>query len=129
MLINGKRISWINGAKNSNHTTSWSDNQKAKGWFLTSPEGLLVRRYEFWSCDNGYDQCLEVREGSYRQILVSLLKNGDFAIEEIIEDYIEVNPNYKVWLLRKKVPGLLSGYTGHFADHSSSVRTLLRKTY
>jgi hypothetical protein len=104
------------------HTTSWNDNQKAKTWFLTSPEGLFVRRYEFWTCDNGFDECLEVREGSYKEILLSLLKdgdyevlcspafskaelqdfvkkydskNGEFSIEEIIEDYIEANPNYE----------------------------------
>jgi hypothetical protein len=104
------------------HTTSWSDNQKAKTWFLTSPEGLFVRRYEFWTCDNGYDECTEVREGGYKEILLSLLKDGDYEvlcseafskheledfiknydpesgnylIENIIEEYIEANPNYK----------------------------------
>jgi hypothetical protein len=103
------------------HTTSWCDNQKAKTWFLTSPEALFVRRYEFWTWDNGKDECIEVKEGSYKEILVSLLKDqdyevlsspifskteltdfiknyehqtGDFTIEEIIEDYIESNPNY-----------------------------------
>ena len=103
------------------HTTSWCDNQKAKSWFLTSLEALFVRRYEFWTCDNGKDECIEVREGSYKEILVSLLKdqdyevlcspvfskteltdfiknydleNGDFSIEDIIEYYIEPNPNY-----------------------------------
>ncbi len=105
------------------HTTSWHDNQKAKTWFLTSPEGLFVRRYEFWTCDKGFDECIEVREGSYKEILLSLLKdgdyevlcspafskgeltnfietyqpqNGDYDIEEIIEDYIEANPNYDI---------------------------------
>lgn len=103
------------------HTTSWCDNQKAKAWFLTSPEALFVRRYEFWSWENGEDECTEVREGSYKEILVSLLKdqdyevllspvfsrtdltdfiknydplNGSFPIEDIIEYYIEPNPNY-----------------------------------
>jgi hypothetical protein len=103
------------------HTTSWCDNQKAKHWFLTSPEALFVSRYEFWTCDNGIDECIEVREGNYKEILVSLLKdqdyevlcsqvfsrtdltdfingyeplNGDFSIEDIIENYIEPNPNY-----------------------------------
>ena len=105
------------------HTTSWNDNQKAKTWFLTSPEGIFVRRYEFWICDNGPEECIEVREGSYKEILLSLLKdgdyevlsspvftkndltnfiktyqpqNGDYTIDEIIEDYIEGNPNYVV---------------------------------
>ena len=104
------------------HTTSWNDNQKAKGWFLMSPEGRFARRYEFWTCDNGFDECIEVIEGSYKEILVSLLKkgdyevlcspvfsfddlnhfiksyvtkHGDYSIDEIIEDYIEANPNYE----------------------------------
>ena len=103
------------------HTTSWGDNQKAKAWFLTSPEARFVRRYEFWTWDNGFDECIEIREGSYKEILSSLLKDGDFEvlsspsfsseeltnfiatyhpedgdfdIEEIIEYYIEGNPNY-----------------------------------
>lgn len=104
------------------HTTSWTDNQKAKGWFLASPEAWFVRRYELWSCDKGFDECIDTREGSYKEILASLLKdgdydvlsspafskeelddfiknykpeNGDFDIAEIIEDYIEQNPNYE----------------------------------
>ena len=103
------------------HTTSWNDNQKAKTWFLTSPEGLFVRRYELWTWNNHFDECIEIKEGSYKEILLSLLKdgdyevlcspvfsrseledfiksyysqNGDYTIEEIIEDYIEANPNY-----------------------------------
>lgn len=105
------------------HTTSWNDNQKAKTWFLTSPEAVFVRRYEFWSWDKGVDECIDVREGSYKEILLSLLKdgdyevlcstvfskreliafiktyhpkNGDYEIDEIIEDHIESNPNYHV---------------------------------
>ena len=101
--------------------TSWSDNQKAKAWFLQSPEAWFVHRYEFWTCDNDFDQCIEVREGSYKEILFSLLKNGDYevlsspsfskaellefiaqfkrvdddpSIEKIIENYIDNNPNY-----------------------------------
>ena len=104
------------------HTTSWSANEKAKGWFLSSPEAFFVRRYELWSCDHGYDECIEVREGSYKEILNSLLldgdyvvlaspifskseldefimaydpSDGDFTIQEIIEDYISCNPNYE----------------------------------
>ncbi len=104
------------------HTTSWNDNQKARTWFLTSPEALFVRRYEFWSWDKGFDECIDVREGSYKAILLSLLKDGDYEVlcspvfskkelldfiktyqsqkgdyelEEIIEDYIKSNPNYE----------------------------------
>jgi len=103
------------------HTTSWCDNEKAKAWFLTSTEGIFVRRYELWSCDKGFDECIAVKEGSHKEILLSLLKDGDYEvlcspafsknelldfiktyspmtgdypIDIIIEDYIEANPNY-----------------------------------
>lgn len=103
------------------HSTSWSANQTAKTWFLTSYEAQFVRRYEFWICDNGFNECIEVKEGSYKEILLSLLEDrdydvlsspvfskqeleefidnynpveGDYFIDEIIEDYIEANPNY-----------------------------------
>lgn len=103
------------------HTTSWSDNLDAKAWFLTSEEARFVRHYEFWSWDNEVDECLEKRDGNYKIILDSLLKDGDyevlqspifpneelyefirgyspqdgdFTIEEIIEDYISNNPNF-----------------------------------
>jgi hypothetical protein len=102
-------------------TTSWNDNQKAKTWFLTSPEGLFVRRYEFWTWDNQKDECINIKEGSCKEILRSLLREGDYevlssllfsrddlgnfiknysaidghyTIEEIIEEYIKANPNY-----------------------------------
>ena len=103
------------------HTTSWSDNQNAKVWFLTSEEAHFIRHYEFWSWDNEFDECLEKRDGTYKTILDNLLKDGDyevlqspvytneelfsfiknysqkdgdFTIEEIIEDYILKNPNF-----------------------------------
>jgi hypothetical protein len=105
------------------HTTSWQANQLAKIWFLTSIEAQFIRRYELWTCDNGFDECIEVREGSYKEILNNLLKDGDYevlcspvfskheleefienykadegdySIDEIIEDYIEANPNYNL---------------------------------
>jgi hypothetical protein len=103
------------------HTTSWSDNQKAKKWFLNSFESRFVQVYELWSCDNGPEEIIETRTGDFKTILESLLadgdydvltsaiftkqeldnfirtyqpKNGDFSIDEIIEDYISLNPNY-----------------------------------
>jgi len=104
------------------HTPSWRQNQEAKQWFLNSSEATFVRCYELWMCDNGYDECIEIREGSYKEILISLLNDadyevltspaftntelqhfidnydveeGDFSIEEIIEEYISKNPNYE----------------------------------
>ncbi len=103
------------------HTTSWTDNQKAKDWFLNSFEARFVQIYELWSCDNGPEEIIETRTGDYKTILKSLLAdgdyevltssafskreldnfiktyrpdNGDFSIDEIIEDYINLNPNY-----------------------------------
>jgi len=103
------------------HTTSWTDNQRAKEWFLNSSEARFVQIYELWSCDNGQEEIIETRTGDYKTILKSLLAdgdyevlsspafskqeldnfiktyrpdNGDFSIDEIIEDYINLNPNY-----------------------------------
>ena len=103
------------------HTTSWSDNQKAKEWFLNSIEARFVQVYELWSCDNGPEEIVETKTGDYKTILKSLLaggdyevltsptfskqelddfvrthrpSDGDFTVDEIIEDYITVNPNY-----------------------------------
>jgi len=104
------------------HTTEWSDNQIAKEWFLTSFEARFIRRYELWTWQSGFDECLEIRKGSYKEILQSLIKDGDYSVlsspaitneelnafvknfqqvegdyslEEIIADYISSNPNYK----------------------------------
>ncbi len=103
------------------HTTSWNDNQKAKNWFLTSPESTFVRRYAFRTCDRGFDECVEIREGSCKEIPIALLtdgdydvlrspafskteltnfietyqpRNGHYEIGEIIEGYSSANPNY-----------------------------------
>jgi len=103
------------------HTTSWSENQYAQEWFLVSTEAQTITRYEFWSCDDGPDECIEVVTGSYKQILEELLEAGvhevlispvfttqelaefmhayaedenDFTLEEIVEDYISRNPNF-----------------------------------
>ena len=103
------------------HTTSWSDNQKAKEWFLNSDESRFVQIYELWTCDNGLDEILMTKTGDYKTILNSLLADtdyevltspafnkeelenfirthqpgeGDFPMEELIEFYISKNPHY-----------------------------------
>ncbi len=103
------------------HTTSWSDNQKAKKWFLDSEEARFEQVYEFWICDNGPDEVFMTKTGDYKTILNSLLadtdyevltspafskqeldafirthrpKQGDFPIDELVEFYISRNPNY-----------------------------------
>jgi hypothetical protein len=103
------------------HTTSWSDNQKAKEWFLNSDEARFVQLYEFWICDNGPHEIFMTKTGDYKTILNLLLADadyevltspafskeeldnfirthqpdhGDFPMEELIEFYISRNPNY-----------------------------------
>lgn len=103
------------------HTTSWGDDQKAREWFLTSFEATFVQVYEFWTCDNGPEEVVETKTGNYKAILNSLLVEGahevlispafskqeldefvktyqptpqDFSMEEIVEMYIQENPNY-----------------------------------
>jgi hypothetical protein len=103
------------------HTTSWSENQEAKTWFLHSMEARFISVYECWICDKGPEEKIETKTGDYKTILKSLLaegdyevltspvfskeelsefiktyseKDGDFTIEEITEDYIRENPNY-----------------------------------
>ncbi|MDJ0367725.1 hypothetical protein QMK33_21475 [Hymenobacter sp. H14-R3] len=104
------------------HTTSWSENQYADQWFYTSLEARSVRRYEFWDCDEGPDKMDLCFEGDYKAILQQLLAariyevlispvfsteelteyiakfsedEEDYMLEDIIEDYISRNPNYK----------------------------------
>jgi hypothetical protein len=103
------------------HTTSWSDNQKAKEWFLNSDEARFVQVYEFWICDNGPDEIFMTKTGNYKRILNSLLadtdyevltspayrkqeldsfirihqpKKVDYPMDELIEFYISRNSNY-----------------------------------
>ncbi|HET9502568.1 MAG TPA: hypothetical protein VFO93_03445 [Hymenobacter sp.] len=103
------------------HTTSWSENQHADQWFLTSLEARSISRYEFWSCDEGPDKLEFVIEGNYKSILSQLLAEQvyevlispvfsseeldeyianfsedeeDYELEEVIEEYISQNPNY-----------------------------------
>jgi hypothetical protein len=74
-----------------------------------------------WSCDNEPEEIVETRTGDFKTILNLLLadgdydvltsaiftkqeldsfirtyqpKNGDFSVDELIEDYISENPNY-----------------------------------
>ena len=103
------------------HTTSWAHNQLADEWFYTSLEARSVTRYEFWDCDDGPDKVNFVLTGNYKSILQELLDDHvhevlispafsseelceyidnfsedeeDYALEEVIEDYISRNPNY-----------------------------------
>lgn len=104
------------------HSTSWSENQYADKWFYTSLEARTIRRYEFWKCDEGPDTLDFYFEGDYKSILERLLADHihevlispafsanelkkfiadfsedeeDYTLEEVIEDYISQNPNYK----------------------------------
>ena len=104
------------------HTTSWSDNQHADEWFYTSLEARSVTRYEFWNCDEGPGKVNFVVSGNYKSILQQLLTDHihevlispvfsnaelteyidnfledeeDYLLEEVVEDYISRNPNYR----------------------------------
>lgn len=104
------------------HTTSWSENQYADQWFYTSLEARSVKRYEFWNCDEGPDRMDFYFEGNYKSILLQLLadhvhevlispvfsvkelteyiarfsqEEEGYELEDVIEDYISKNPNYK----------------------------------
>jgi hypothetical protein len=104
------------------HSTSWSENQYADKWFYTSLEARTITRYEFWSCDEGPDTIDFYFEGDYKSILKRLLfdhlhevlispvfsteelnafiasfseEDEDYTLEEVIEDYISQNPNYR----------------------------------
>ena len=103
------------------HTTSWSHNQHADAWFYTSLETRSITRYEFWNCDEGPEKLDFVLYGNYKSILQQLLADHvyevlvspafstgeltayidgfsedeeDYALEDVIEDYISLNPNY-----------------------------------
>ena len=103
------------------HTTSWGHNQRADEWFYTSLEARTITRYEFWDCDEGPEKVDFVLTGDYKTILEQILSEriyevlispvfskeelaeyinnfseaeGDYSLEEIIEDYISCNPNY-----------------------------------
>jgi len=103
------------------HSTSWSENQYADEWFLTSFEARTVTRYEFWHCDNGPDEMDFAFTGDYKSILKQLLaehvhevlispafsgeelaeyianfseEDEDYELENVIEEYISRNPNF-----------------------------------
>jgi hypothetical protein len=105
------------------HSTSWSENQYADEWFLTSLEARTVTRYEFWQCDNEPDELDFALTGDYKSILKQLLaehvyevlispafssdelteyianfseKDEEYELEEVIDEYISRNPNYIV---------------------------------
>ncbi|GAA4344521.1 hypothetical protein [Flaviaesturariibacter amylovorans] len=46
-----------------------------RAWFLAAPEARAVRRYERWSSDAGFPQCVAVHEGSYEE-LEAVLRSG-----------------------------------------------------
>ena len=103
------------------HSTSWGDNQYADEWFYTSLEARSATHYEFWDCDEGTEKADIVFTGTYKSILKRLLANHvyevlispafsknelmeyinnfsedeeDYLLEDVIEDYINRNPNY-----------------------------------
>jgi hypothetical protein len=103
------------------HVDAMTDSAQAKHWFLHSEEARMTRRYERWSREGGFDECKLVIEGNYKEILVQLLGQGDYAAlqsavfsksdldafmaaykpkagdpsrEEVIRLHLSANPNY-----------------------------------
>jgi len=103
------------------HSTSWSENQYADEWFLTSIEARSITRYEFWNCDEGPNTLDFAIDGNYKSILLQLLSEKVYEVlispvfsseeltdyianyledeeecelEEVIEEYISQNPNF-----------------------------------
>jgi len=103
------------------HSTSWSENQYADQWFLTSIEARSITRYEFWTCDDGPDKLEFAIDGDYKSILLQLLSEQvyevlvspvfssedlaeyianfsedeeEYELDEVIEEYISQNPNF-----------------------------------
>jgi hypothetical protein len=64
------------------HGISRKDSLEAKAWFLHSEEARMTRRYEIWSQERGFDECVQVIEGTYKELLTALLGNGDHAVLE-----------------------------------------------
>lgn len=104
------------------HTTSWNHNQYADEWFYTSLEARSITRYEFWDCDEGPEKADIVMISDYKSILKKLLvdyvyevlispafsnqelseyihnfceNEEDYSLEDVIDDYISRNPNFK----------------------------------
>lgn len=63
-------------------TTSFSDNQKSKEWFLTSYEARFVNKYQFWSTDSGRLENYKENNisGTYKEILNKLLEQEDWQV-------------------------------------------------
>jgi hypothetical protein len=58
------------------HSDSWSDNHVARRWFFTSQEAQFAVRYQYWTCEDGPEECVNEHTGSYKQIVDALLEEG-----------------------------------------------------
>jgi hypothetical protein len=61
------------------HTTSWSEDQEAREWFYTNLEARFIYNYEFWACDHGPEEIVFKESGDYKEILWTLVKQGDYG--------------------------------------------------
>jgi hypothetical protein len=87
------------------HSANWADSAEAWKWFLSSPEAAFIRRYEYWTRDKGPARCLRVYEGSYREVLKLLLKEG--RLEVLVSPAIpaaEVEGFLKTYRAKKGAP-------------------------
>ncbi|GAB4093797.1 hypothetical protein [Flaviaesturariibacter terrae] len=51
----------------------------ARAWFLASEEARSVRRYEYWSSERGFPECVDVAEGSYDVICKKVERRSGIA--------------------------------------------------
>ncbi|RYY65851.1 MAG: hypothetical protein EOO12_05875 [Chitinophagaceae bacterium] len=58
------------------HSNDWPDAAAARDWFLQSPEAKTARRYEYWSKERGFAECVQVVEGSYEELVRALKAQG-----------------------------------------------------
>jgi uncharacterized protein (TIGR02996 family) len=103
------------------HSTSWCEDGEARDWFFKNIEARFARHYQFWACDNGFDEILLSTSGEYKAIMWTIIKEyqdysalassvftkqeltdffnsfnektGDYDKEDLLE-MIEENPNW-----------------------------------
>src|SRR5450432_291675 len=61
------------------HTTSWGEDREARHSFYSNLEAQFVNRYEFWSVDHGPEEIVFVESGGYKEILWSLIRQGEYG--------------------------------------------------
>jgi len=56
------------------HSTSWCEDGEARDWFFNSSEARFTKHYQFWACDDGFDEILLSTSGDYKSIMWTIVK-------------------------------------------------------